>query len=158
VPLRAIVAARDPFPTTQKDQTMTTITKTFLQTLRDDMNAALDAVAKQHGIAISVDGCRYDAAAGTGTYKLNIAANIVPGESAAEARRRSDYERHCELFGAKREWLGKTFRTPRGVLVIVGLETKRTKYPIVCREPDGVVRLYPVDTVKRAMAIDFEHA
>jgi hypothetical protein len=137
---------------------MTTITKTFLQTLRGDMNDALDAVAKKHGIAIAVDGCRYDAAAGTGTYKLNIAANVEQGETPADAKRRTDYERHCFVFGLKREWLGKTFRHNNGYTTIVGLETKRTKYPVVCRDPLGNVRLYPVELVKLSLAVDIEHA
>lgn len=60
---------------------MPNITKPLLQTLRTEMQAALNAVAQKHGIAINVGSCKFSDT--TADFKLSIATGVVVGDPLA---------------------------------------------------------------------------
>jgi hypothetical protein len=105
------------------------ITKPLLASLRIEMNEALAAVAKKHGIAISVGSCSFTDA--TATYKLLIADGAQDGESAQHVKARADFKSHAMMFGLDPDWLGATFLSNGTTYTIVGLYPKKRKQPVV---------------------------
>jgi len=60
----------------------------------------------------------------------------------------------CESYGLKKEDLGKTISIPgkNESITIIGLITRRSKYPIQCKKSDGSIILYPAESIVRLLA------
>ena len=67
---------------------MVTIDKLSCQTLRDEINAALAAVAARHNISISAGSCTYTA--NNATFKLAVAVRNASG--VVESKERTDFK------------------------------------------------------------------
>lgn len=126
----------------------TAITRPLLKALRDEINAALEAVAEKHGIAIETGSASFTER--TATFKLNIAirGEGAEGESAAVLKAAADWEARAILYGLKKEWLGDTFLYGAKPMVILGLMPKRSRFPILARDTStGKETLLPLEPV-----------
>lgn len=109
---------------------ITKLDRTTLRALRASINAALAALASQHGISISVGNASYTDS--TAVFKLNLAVKNPDGTVAS--RDREDFIQYASLYGMKPEWLGCTFQSLGKAFKIIGLAPKRRKNPIICQE------------------------
>jgi hypothetical protein len=64
---------------------------------------------------------------------------------------RDDYKKLAQAFGLKPEWLDQQFTYKWRKVTVVGLAPNRRKYPVVGRDERGEIRLYPIETVTKAM-------
>lgn len=125
---------------------ITSIDRTTLRLLCDEMNAALAPLAKKYGLAINTNGASYNAA--NATVKVSIA---TIGDSGEAITRESDaYTLYAEQFGLRTDALGETFEHKGEQYKIIGLAPRRPKFPVLAiRVRDGARIKFPAETVAR---------
>jgi len=121
---------------------MATINAATCKVLREEMNAALEAVGKKMGLKISAKSMRYDSNMITVSVDaISVESNMtLPKEGAA-------YLAYAPLIGMKPEWLEKKFVLNGVEQKIVGYNARR-KSPVIV-EADGRLYAYQASIVIR---------
>ena len=98
-----------------------------LETVRRDINSALEEVQKKHGINIDMGNIRYDNKMFTSKLTVNVVSeNIATPYHAA-------FHRKCYSLGLAPDDLNKTFMYEGKRYKIVGAATGKSKYPVMTR-------------------------
>ena len=127
---------------------ITEFNRTNLPVLRMAMAASLAAIESQYGIKITVGNARF--LADNATFKIEMATIGTAG--VANTRERDAFKREAVLYGLKPDDLDKEITYGGQRYIIKGLNTRRSKYPIVAtRVRDGKTILLTVDGVKSAL-------
>ena len=124
--------------------------KPTLRLISVDMEAALAAVASKYGITLTYNGARFFE--NNATFKIE-GATIGAG-GIANNRERESFKSLAPLYGLKASDLDReiAYGWKKELYVITGLNTRRTKYPIVARRiKDNKTLLLTLDGVKRAI-------
>lgn len=111
-----------------------TFDKTNLRRLSADLQAALDAVAKQHGISIVLGSGRFSPT----EYRAKITASTTLPAN-AEDRARKEFEEHAGAFFLKPSDYGQTFVIGGKQYTICGIKPKSRQYPVLGRNARGKV-------------------
>jgi len=114
--------------------------KNNLKTIRADVDAALAAVAKKHGITLSIGRITFTGE--TFTTKMTAVTNSKSAPGAAtvnpeEVKYAKNFIADCTFYGFKREDLGKTVQYNGKPYILVGARTPRARLPIVLRSVTG---------------------
>lgn len=119
--------------------------KKGLQMLRQELQAAVDAVGLKHGIKILVGNARFTP--DNATFKVEIATVAENGMVNDHAA--SDFKQSCGLFGLKPDHFGAEISYGRERYKIAGLTSGRSyKYPILAeRVSDGKKFKLPIAAV-----------
>lgn len=104
--------------------------KTDLNTLRDEMNAALSQIAEKHGLTLHAGNIRYEGSGDRCTVK--VTAERAGAESKEAVAFREQIRFYSEAMSA--DDLGKTFRLHGTAYRIEGLKTRARKRPILIRD------------------------
>lgn len=104
---------------------ITDINKAAMIALRPQIDAALKELGEKLGITFSAGNGSFGGA--EAHFKLNMK---VADPSIQEAAKRDEFARYCSLFDLQPEDYGKTFRAGRTEYRLIGLELKRSKYPL----------------------------
>ena len=97
------------------------IDKATARALGEATKDALEAVAASFDMTVKVNGGRYDPTTGTFTPRVTF--------SQADTARIA-FEQLAVLFGFEKDDYGKEVRLGTGTFRIVGLNTRRQKYPV----------------------------
>jgi hypothetical protein len=133
---------------------MKTFTKQNLGQVREDLNKALEQVAKKHGIVLNVGNISYR----DESFTAKLIA-LIPSENSnkeAGASRGSEvkwevaFKKNAFLFGLKPEDLGKKVKHGSKEYTIVGMRP-RARLPLVLKRPDGTFAAFDVEEVKAYM-------
>lgn len=128
---------------------MTVINRPTMETLRTQINAALESVGTANGVTLKLAGGKFSGDA-TGSFKLDIVANDPDGKK--QNVEEAAYKRDCELIGLKPEYFGQQFYSNGSFFRISGLKLSRYKFPVSGqRMPDGKGFKFTADMVKRGM-------
>ncbi len=95
-----------------------------------DVLLALDGVSKKHGVKFEGKGW------GSGTrtsFVIKIEAAVTNPDGTAETQERVCYKTFCVNLQMKPEWLDQTFKFGGEEYQIVGLNTRRSKRPVLCK-------------------------
>lgn len=116
----------------------TALNKSGITAIRADMQAALEGVARKHGLSLELAGITYNAAFLRTRVRMVAQSSVqasTPGVSAVPATFAMDAAR----FGLQASDFGRTFRSAEGQAYrITGIVPKRYKYPITTtRLSDG---------------------
>lgn len=125
---------------------MKTFDKANLKQVREDLNTALEAVAKKHGIQLSLGAITFSPE----SFSAKLTA-VIPSDG-AEAGAQSgqatkwaaNFKTHARAFGMKPEDLGKVIKIRGADHSIVGMRPK-AKSPLVLKKPDGAFIAYDVE-------------
>ena len=101
-----------------------------LQTLQDEMNAALEAVAKKHDLVIRVGSCSYAADGNEVTYKLRCQTQENASNPIAKEERALR-----EIYGA--EVVGKEFTFEGKTYTLAGYRTRARRFPFIGKDEKG---------------------
>jgi len=126
------------------------IDRELLRTLRDEMNTALQAVAKRHNLLIAVGNASFTET--TANFKLAIATNTGDAETPAQQKAAEDWQRYAARFGLDPAWLNKTYTYGGDEYEILGLMPKRSKYPVYVRKNGDKCVLVVADHCKLGMS------
>jgi hypothetical protein len=127
---------------------MKSFDKQNLATIRADLDAALEAVAKKHGIQLSVGRITFSEA----SFSTKLTA-LIPSDSddagtanGYEVKWAAAFKSNARFFGLKSEDLGQTVRLGNVDYVIVGMRP-RAKNSIVLKRINGTFVTYPVEPI-----------
>ncbi len=115
---------------------MQNFTKSNLNTLRRDIDAALEAVAEKHGISVNLGNARFDST--SVAWKLNLAT--IGGDGVAKTPERTALERlYPQLVDKEVTVNGKGGRKLTGT--VIGYKTRGRKYPFIVKTAAGNYKL-----------------
>jgi len=122
--------------------------RTNLRLISADLEAALAPVAAKYGITFSYRGARF--LADNATFKIE-AATIGSG-GVVNTRERDNFKLYASMYGLKDTDLDREISYAGKKYIIIGLNTRRQKYPIVAkRVEDGKTILLTCEGVKSAL-------
>lgn len=104
------------------------------------VEAALAAVATQHGMTVEVLGGIFD----NGTYKPRVTFKEIGNDA-------SEFARYASSFGLRESDFGRTFVSNGSTYRITGVKPSAARRPIVARRSDGSVFNFPVAMVTAAL-------
>ena len=107
-----------------------TIDRPTCSMLRDEINAALRAVAERHGIQITAGNAKYSAT--NVEFKVNVC--VVSAGGVVETKERQAFRAYCRTYGLKPEDLDKVFVQGHRRFKIAGLKTTSARYPVLAQE------------------------
>lgn len=129
---------------------MATIDKSFLKSLRPEIDAALAAIASKHGLAsLRCGNGSFDPRAGSFTFKLEGVAEGALGKAAALYTSPDASFLGLPPLGTAFETGGRKYKT-------AGLNTVGSK--VICDRDDGKSFLFPVMSIKRLCGMDVANA
>jgi hypothetical protein len=115
--------------------------RVVLRQLREELNAALQGVAKKYGIKVDVANARFREQ--FCNFKLELA--ITNGKGAPASREAEDFKSYAALYGLKPSQLGKTIRYRGNSYTITGLATRSHLFPLLATRSDGAQFKLPVE-------------
>jgi hypothetical protein len=121
-----------------------TFDRAAVRTLRDDINEALAAVAKKHGISLSTGNVSFNAR----NANIKLVAAIIDESGVAQTPEKTAFRAYAPHYGLSPDDFGKTFRAAGKTYEIVGLKPKSHQYPILGKRADGKIFKFPAETVK----------
>lgn len=108
---------------------MKSFDKKTCQAISADIELALQAIAKKHGVELKMLSGKFDSA----TYTKSVEF-VIPEAKAVKAAS------IATIFGAKPEWINKSFRTVHGhMFTVTGINSRRPKNCMELRREDGKV-------------------
>tara|TARA_R110000824_G_scaffold400041_1_gene606686 strand:- start:319 stop:753 length:435 start_codon:yes stop_codon:yes gene_type:complete len=129
--------------------TTTRFTRDGLRDLAQDIDKALEEVAKKHEISIKVGNSRYSNL--EATMKLELSTTNNSGESQHEL----DFRSLASRFGYEADWFGRTIHLSGTAFKVSGLNMKSPKNRInLVRVKDNKGFKCPVAVLRRAIEKD----
>jgi len=107
---------------------------------------ALQAVAEKFGLELQYRGGRFSDT--DYTPKFVFQGKNEKGENKLE----SDWNKYAELYDLKKDWLGEIIPLNGQDGIILGLEGKNHKYPVIVEGSNGTQYKLSVDQVKVRIA------
>lgn len=122
---------------------MTQINRQILKLMANDIESALQSVAKKYNVEMKYNGGRFTS--NNATIKIEISTINDNGELIT--REANDFKSLAKFYGLSADLYGKSFTTHKDTYKIVGLKSKSHKYPILCERSDGKIFKFPASTV-----------
>ncbi len=113
-----------------------TIDRQAIKSLREPIEAALEALGTKMGISFQAGNGTYGEE--TGHFKLLM--TVVGADGTAKETMAIDFERDAVMLGLKASDLGKTFSVYGKNYVIVGCKPRSYKRPIIGQKVGGTGR------------------
>lgn len=110
----------------------TKVGKDDFSVLRRKMEAALEAIATEHGFKVKAG----NASVAPGFCDMKFTFSLVNENGIAENRETMAFNELAHLYGMKKEDLGKTFPYNGKTMKIIGLNT-RSKNCVICSDDKG---------------------
>ena len=121
-----------------------------LRKLQPEIEAALAAVGRRHGITIRAGTARFRES--TAELKLELA--VIGGDGRSARREAEEFAKYHAMYGLEASDLGQVVTLNREEHRLVGLAPNRPKYPIVMeRLRDGKVVLCTEDVIEKITAL-----
>ena len=129
----------------------TQISKESLRLLRNDIDTALESVARKHGISLRTGNATYTGT--TATFKLNVAL-IVDGKIATKEQ--SNLKELYQLLGLREKHLTQEFIMGRKRFVLDGYKnSSRTSRPFIIRcIADGKAYVTSKEALFKTLGLD----
>jgi hypothetical protein len=129
------------------------ITRQLLRDIRVDVDAALVAIAKRHGVLLSMGNASFRET--DATMKMNItladkatvAAVASGGVSAKAAKAEADFKKLAKSYGMEPEWLHTAVSIHGRSMEIAGLLPNRSVNCVLVRGAKGGEYIASVDDV-----------
>jgi len=108
--------------------------KSNLKSIRADIDAALKAVEKKHGVSFNLGNIRYSDNDFRGKLECFSATDNSGNTVNID---KQNFESKAWLVGVKKTSFGKTFTVGRKTYTICGINTRAKKYPIQATNAQG---------------------
>jgi hypothetical protein len=122
---------------------ITKFDKPTLKMVREAIQSSLDGLQVDLGIQLKIGTMRFD----DSTFTTKLEASLFGHDPLAE-----EWEKYANRFGLDATWIGKKFHYIGKTYTIVGLDTKKRKYPVMTA-CDGKKYKFPADIVVKRMSI-----
>lgn len=116
-----------------------------MTTLRADIDEALEAVAKKHGISLKAGSAKFSPI----SFKMTIEGEVLD-EAGASAEAKAEWGFYRTMFGFEASDFGRQFAYKREIYKITGINANAPKYPIQAVSIIGAKPMrFPIELVKR---------
>ena len=122
---------------------ITRFTNHNLDHISDRLKIALALIATETGLEITLDGCRYD----NNTAKFKVVVKTVDEDGNAFDEDAANFTVFAGRYGLKETDLGREFRCGDNTYAITGLKPRARKRPILAKNRQGKVYVFPAQTV-----------
>ena len=126
---------------------ITSLDRAAVKSLRDEMSAALKAVAARHGIEITVGNASFSHT----NAKFSVALAVKDKRGKVLSAEAEAFKRHAERFGLVPEDLNKSFKYADRKYTITGCLPRSRRYPILARRDDGTTVKFNAKMVSNAI-------
>lgn len=117
--------------------------RTAVRRINDDIQSALDAVAKRYGVQIKVGNSRFSNT--NCTTKIDI--STVNEGGTVMTKEATDFNRFAANFGITKK-LGDTFDFRYDRYEITGLKPRSSKYPVLAKSlSNGKIFKFPANVI-----------
>lgn len=117
--------------------------RTAVRRINEDIQSALDAVAKRYGVQIKVGNSRFSNT--NCTTKIDI--STVNEGGTVMTKEATDFNRFAASFGITKK-LGDTFEFRYDTYEIVGLKPRSSKYPVLAKNlSNGKTFKFPANVI-----------
>lgn len=130
------------------------IDRPLLRNLRTDVEAALIAVGKRHGVLLTLGNASFTSDAAT--FKLAVApatkeaaAAVASGASPKDVQAAADYKELAQAYGLHVDWLNRTFQHGGSTLRVVGLLPNKRKNCVLVEGTGGGRYIMPPEDLHR---------
>lgn len=121
-----------------------TFDRSNLKTIRNDIDAALAAVEKKHGIKFNLGNIRYSA----NDFRTKLeCVSVTSANGAPVDADKVKFEQNAFLFGVKKDAFGKSFTSHGRRFTITGINPRAKRYPVTAVGPQGGGYKFPVDSL-----------
>ena len=127
--------------------------KPIIKNLRAELDSVLAEFAKKYGIVASLGNARFTPNNVNWKFTLVCGGGDGDGEDAALSVEATQFKVHCRSYGMEPNDLGKTIFLRGTKVKIVGLNTRRHKYPVVCQHANGKRYVYSDAEVRAALLV-----
>jgi hypothetical protein len=121
---------------------ITKFDKPTLKMVREAIQSSLDGLQEELGIQLKIGTMRFDAS----TFTTKLEASLFDHDPLAE-----EWEKYADRFGLDVTWIGKKFLYIGKTHTIVGLDTKKRKYPVMTA-CDGKKYKFTADRIVERMS------
>lgn len=122
------------------------LTKNQVKDIHQECVAALQGVAKKHGVEIKSAGGSF------GAFDATLKFTVVKSDSAAKAAMRERDEKEfktlASLYNLPADSFGKTFVSAGKSYTICGVRSRATRCPILTVNAEGKKFVWPVESIK----------
>ena len=119
-----------------------------LRPLSIDIQSALAPIAAKYGITLQYKSSRFS----PDNVTIKIEGATIGSSGVANTRERDDFKLYASMYGLKETDLDKEISYTGKKYIIIGLNTRRSKYPIVAKRiEDGKTILLTCEMVKSAL-------
>jgi hypothetical protein len=127
---------------------MAVVTKQMLKESRPEIEAALIEVGNRFGVSFKIGNGKFGEEGGvSGSFVLKILGTSEDGKSGEQV----EFEKYCRIYELLPEAFGQTFQANGHEYKIAGLQTTRSKYPILAERADGKRHLFPQEVIHRVL-------
>ena len=127
---------------------ITNIDRDTCRLLASEIEAAVQAVATKHGVQIKAKGGSFTDT----SYTMKLEVAVLGDGGVAVTQERTSFLRLAGLYGMKPEWIDQSFVHGRDKFIIVGLNTRKSKRPVLCKSTaNGKTYIFEATTVARLM-------
>jgi len=119
------------------------INKLTCQKIRQEAQAALDAIAKKHGVALPIGNITFS----PDTIRFSVKGISIGNSGAAptkDAIMEADFNSNFSHLAKK---IGDTFISGNQQFTIVGSKSRNRKYPIIAKGVNGTQYKFPTSAI-----------
>lgn len=105
----------------------------------------LERLGQEQGVVIKYETASYS----QGNMKLTISLSEISKTGEVNSPEREAFKRLAESYGLRKEWLDRTFTSATNKeYKVVGLRTRKRKYPVLCSRNGELVLMTPQAVIK----------
>ena len=119
-------------------------TKAKVIMIQSELNAALEALAKKHGLTVSPARIKWNDGEITATTMFG---DKKDGDADPVLKR--DIQRYGWAFGLTEAHIGKTFQSAKGTMVVQGMRASK----VIAQSPDGKQWKYDAEVVAKLLDV-----
>ena len=124
---------------------MTKINKPFLNSVRADINAALNSVGEKHGLALSIQSIRYSDTGFNTTLKATVNEDSQGNSIDPD---KIEFEKYAAHMGFDSSAFGKTFEQDGKAFIVSGIAPRARKFPILATH-SGTQYKFPISVLDK---------
>lgn len=128
---------------------ITTFNPTVCKLLDQRIKDALAPLAAEFGVQIKIGGGSYLG----GSYKPKFEVAVIAADGLAMTPEAEAFKQCAAMLGFKPDDLGRSFKANGRTFKITGYRPRAHRQPIMATTDDGKTYVFPVDAVKRALAV-----
>jgi hypothetical protein len=124
---------------------MNEFNKATVRQISNEIETAIQEVAKKHGIILKRGNCRFSSS----TFSLKIEAAVVAQDGTVQSKERKDFEFFAKFIGLDPSILDKTFTLSGKRYKVTGYLPRSKRYPILCQDlQTGRGIKFPIETIQ----------